>query len=117
VRTRDWIWNCIPCRWGGTRRDIRSKIEQEFEVATIAGFAAGQVKRQRQATEIDLQGQLRREATERGAKRPLRFAPMRIASRLFRGQVRLYDGQAPHERVAILLSLLGELLAVRVAGK
>jgi hypothetical protein len=38
-----------------SRRDVRADVEQDREVAAIAGLAAGQVKGQRQAIEIELQ--------------------------------------------------------------
>jgi hypothetical protein len=37
------------------RRDVGSEIEKNLEVAAVTGFAAGQMKGQRQAAEIDLQ--------------------------------------------------------------
>jgi transcription antitermination factor NusG len=41
-------------------------------------------------------------------KRPLRRGdPVRVTRGIFRDQLALYQGQAPHERIAILLTLLG----------
>jgi hypothetical protein len=39
-------------REGSAGRDVGSEIEKNLEVATVAGFAVGQMKGQRQATEI-----------------------------------------------------------------
>ncbi len=36
-------------------RDVRADVEQEREIAAVAGLAAGQMKGQRQAVEIALQ--------------------------------------------------------------
>jgi hypothetical protein len=38
-----------------SRSDVRADVEQDREVAAVAGLAAGQVKGQRQAIEIELQ--------------------------------------------------------------
>lgn len=40
---------------GGARQNIGSDVEQEFEVAAVAGFAPGQMEGERQAVEIDLE--------------------------------------------------------------
>ena len=40
---------------GGARQNIRSDVEQEFEVAAVAGFAPGQMEGERQAVEVDLE--------------------------------------------------------------
>ena len=39
----------------GSRRDVRAGVEQDLEIAAIAGLAAGEVEGQRQAIEIGLQ--------------------------------------------------------------
>ena len=44
------------------RPDVGSDIEKNLEIATITGFAAGQMKRERQPVEIDLEVDFRREA-------------------------------------------------------
>jgi hypothetical protein len=41
-------------RDGSAGRDVGSDIEKNLEVATVAGFAASQMKGLRQATKIDL---------------------------------------------------------------
>jgi transcription antitermination factor NusG len=43
--------------------------------------------------------------------------PVRILRGPLREQLALYDGQAPHERVAVLLSLLGAQQRVRLPGR
>ena len=40
---------------GGARQNIGSDVEQEFEVAAVAGFAPGQMEGERQAVEVDLE--------------------------------------------------------------
>ena len=40
---------------GSARQNVWSNIEQDLEVAAVAGFSAGQMKRNRQAVEIDLE--------------------------------------------------------------
>src|SRR6202795_2433747 len=37
------------------RRDVRTDVEQDFEIAAIAGLTAGEVESQRQSVEIGLQ--------------------------------------------------------------
>src|SRR5258708_12565308 len=37
------------------RRDVRTDVEQDFEIAAIAGLTPGEVESQRQAVEIGLQ--------------------------------------------------------------
>jgi len=39
----------------GPRCDVRADVEQDFEIAAVAGLAPGQMERQRQAVEIGLQ--------------------------------------------------------------
>ena len=51
------------------RPDVGSDIEENLEIATITGFAAGQMKRERQPVEIDLEVDFRREAAARAAER------------------------------------------------
>jgi hypothetical protein len=53
------------CRAGP---DVRSDIEQGFELAAIAGFAAGQVEIERVAFEIGLEVDFGREPAARPAK-------------------------------------------------
>ena len=40
---------------GGARQNIGSDVEQEFEVAAVAGFAPSQMEGERQAVEVDLE--------------------------------------------------------------
>jgi len=39
----------------GPRRDVRADVEQDLEIAAVAGLAPGEMERQRQAIEIGLQ--------------------------------------------------------------
>ena len=65
---------------GGARRDVGSEIEQQFEVAAVAGFAAGQMKGERQAAEIDLEVDFGREAATRAAERLIVLPPFAPAA-------------------------------------
>ncbi len=47
----------------GARRNIRADIEQSFELATVAGLAAREMKRQRLAIEVGLEVDLGRKPT------------------------------------------------------
>jgi hypothetical protein len=62
------------------RLDVRSDIEENLEIATITGFAAGQMKRERQAVEIDFEVDLRRETAARAAERLLGLPPFAPAA-------------------------------------
>ena len=64
----------------GARRDVGAEIEQDFEIATVAGFAAGEMKGERQAAEIDLQVDFRREAAARAAERLIVLPPFAPAA-------------------------------------
>jgi hypothetical protein len=66
-------------RDGRARRDVRSEIEQDFEVATVAGFAAGQMEGEWQAAEINLEMDFRREAAARAAERLIVLPPLWMA--------------------------------------
>ena len=67
-------------RDGRARRDVGSEIEQDFEVATVAGFAAGQMEGERQAAKIDFEVDLRRETTARAAERLVVLPPFAPAA-------------------------------------
>jgi len=51
------------------RGDVRANVEQDLEVAAVAGLAAGQVEGQRQAIEIELQVDFAGKAAARSAER------------------------------------------------
>ena len=67
-------------RDGRARRDVGSEIEQDFEVATVAGFAAGQMEGERQAAEIDFEVDFGREAATRTAERLIVLPPFAPAA-------------------------------------
>ena len=48
-------WRRSLCRRAPPSGDVRANVEQDLEVAAVAGLAAGQVEGQRQAIEIKLQ--------------------------------------------------------------
>jgi len=52
----------------GARRDVRADVEQECEIAAVAGLAAGQMESQRQTVEIGFQVDFRRKSAARAAE-------------------------------------------------
>ena len=62
------------------RPDVGADIEENLEIATITGFAAGQMKRERQPVEIDLEVDFRREAAARAAERLILLPPFAPAA-------------------------------------
>src|SRR5437868_6158481 len=50
-------------------RDLRPDVEQDFEIAAVAGFATGQVEGQRQPVEIELQVDFGGKPAARAAER------------------------------------------------
>src|ERR1700680_1273499 len=44
---------------GGARRDVGADIEEKLEIVAVGGFAAGQMKGERQDVAIDLEGGFR----------------------------------------------------------
>src|SRR5437660_9771578 len=61
-------------------RDVGPDIEENLEIATITGFTAGQMKGERQAAEIDLEVDFRREAAARAAERLIVLPPFAPAA-------------------------------------
>jgi len=63
-----------------SRCDVRADIEQDFEIAAVAGLAAGEVKGQRQAIEIALQVDFSGKPTARAAERLALLPPFAPAA-------------------------------------
>ena len=65
---------------GGAGRYVGSDVEQELEVAAVAGLAASQMEGERQAVEIDLEVDFGREAAARAAERLIVLPPFAPAA-------------------------------------
>ncbi len=64
----------------GARGDIRADVEQDLEIPAVAGFPAGQVKRQGQPLEIGLQVDFGRKAAARAPERLTLLPPFAPAA-------------------------------------
>lgn len=64
----------------GPRCDVRADVEQDFEIAAVAGLAAGQVEGQRQAVEIALQVDFGGKPAARAAERLALLPPFAPAA-------------------------------------
>jgi hypothetical protein len=60
--------------------DIRTDVEQDFELAAVAGLTAGEVEVERQALEVALQVDLGAEAATRAAERLAVLPPLAPAA-------------------------------------
>ena len=64
----------------GAGRDVRADVEQELEIAAVAGFAPGQMKGQRQPVEIGLQVDFGGKPAARAAERLALLPPFAPAA-------------------------------------
>ena len=64
----------------GAGSDIRPDVEESFELAAIARFAAGQMECERLAVEVALEMDLGREPASRAAERLIRLPPLAPAA-------------------------------------
>ena len=64
----------------GARRDVGADIEERLEAAAVAFLAAGQMESDRQAVEVGLEMDFRREPAARAAKRLVLLPPFAPAA-------------------------------------